>query len=38
MIENMSLSLDIELGFRHVWIGPTYLINNNILLFYFLSQ
>ena len=38
MIENMSFELDIELGFRYVWTGPTYPINNNIILFYFLSQ
>ena len=38
MIENMSFGLNIELGFNHVWTRPTYLINNNILLFYLLSQ
>ena len=35
IIENMSFGLDTGLGFRHVWIRPTYPINNNILLFYY---
>ena len=34
----MSFGLNIELSFKHVWTGPTYPINNNILLFYFLNQ
>ena len=34
----MSFGLDIGMSFRHVWTGPTYPINNNILLFYFLSK
>ena len=33
MIKNMSFWLDIEFGLRHVWTGPTYSINNNILFF-----
>ena len=38
MIENKSFGLDIGLGFRHVWTGPTYPINNNILFFYFFES
>ena len=30
--------LHIGLSFRHVWTGPFCQINNNSLLFYFLSQ
>ena len=40
MIENMSLythGLDIELGFRHVWIGPSCPNNNNIF-YYFIFE
>ena len=41
MIENMSLythGLDIGLDFSHMWTEPSCQNNNNILLFYFLSQ
>ena len=40
MIENMSLythGLDIELGFRHVWTGPSCPNNNNIF-YYFIFE
>ena len=37
MIENLSFGLDIGLGFRHVWTGPTYPINNIILFFELVS-
>ena len=37
MIEDVSFWLDIGLGFRHVWTGPTYPINNNILFFELIS-
>ena len=32
-----EFGLDIGLGFRYVWTRLTYLIYNNILLFYFES-
>ena len=38
MIENMSFGLDIELGFRDMWTGPSCPINNNILFFLFFES